>query len=155
MLTLSVLYRIILFILYSGCNGTGNNIEYFNDSLTNTGNSIKTECASFLKKFANATQRFNWCVVKHAKPLRMCEKCTAQYGQLLINDPVEFNSSNCVNDLIKSERFQVVMKVYDFQTGLWESAHCSSKCSFTVFAPAGVHYRGLVVLTHVLMHQSL
>lgn len=127
MLTLSILHVITLFILNSGCNGTGNNIEYFNESLTNTGNSIRTECACFLKMFANATQQFNLCIVKHAKPLRMCEKCAAQYSRLLKRDPVDFNSSNCVDDLIRSERFQVVMKVYDFQTGLWESAHCASK----------------------------
>ena len=127
MFTFSVLFVITSFISYSGCSETGNNVEYFNDPLTNTGNSIKTECACFLKLFANATQHFNWCVVKHAKPLRMCEKCAAQYRRLLKRDPVKFNSSSCVDDLVRSERFQVVMKVYDFQTGLWGSANCASK----------------------------
>jgi hypothetical protein len=127
MLKLFVVYVTVLFISYSGSNETGNNVLYSNDSLGNVGKSIKRECASFLKLFANATQHFNWCIVKHAKPLRMCEKCTAQYSTLLKRNPVNFNSSVCVDDLVKSERFQVVMKVYDFQTGLWESAHCGSK----------------------------
>ena len=126
MLTFSVLYVAILFISYSGCNETANDVPCYNE-LTNAGNNIKTECACFLRFFANATQHFNWCIVKHARPLRMCEKCTEQYSRLLERNPVNFNSSRCVDELIRSERFQVVMKVYDFQTGLWESAHCESK----------------------------
>ena len=88
-------------------------------SSTNLGKDIKTECGAFLRMFAQTTQHFNWCAVEHAKPLRFCEKCTKQYTDLLKQNPIAFNDSNCVKDLVKSERFQIVMKVCDFQTGLW------------------------------------
>ncbi|XP_028414089.1 osteopetrosis-associated transmembrane protein 1-like [Dendronephthya gigantea] len=119
---------IIFFISHSGSNEV-KSILYFNNSYVweSMGNHIKRECASFLKEFANATQKFNLCIVKHAKPLRMCEECTGQYSWLLEKNPLGFNSSHCVFDLVRSERFQVVMKVYDFQTGIWKSAHCD-KC---------------------------
>ena len=128
----SVIWAVILFLSSSGCKKTDNKLCYFNESMLGTGDTIKTQCEFFLKFFANVTQHFNWCVVQHAQPLRMCEKCARQYEYLTKHDPVAFNSSFCVDQLIKSERFQVVMKVYDFQTGLWENAHCQSKCK--VFA---------------------
>ena len=129
MLEFFLLFYVVLFCIpRSGSNET---TFFFNNSLTNRGNHIiKRECASFLNEFANATQHFNWCMVKHAKPLQICEKCLAQYSWLLNKNPLNFNSSQCVSDLVTSERFQVVMKVYDFQTGLWASAHCDSKCPF-------------------------
>jgi hypothetical protein len=129
MLIFSLLHVVVLFVNLSSGNETYNHAFYFDELLENLGNRIKTECAYFLKTFANATQHFNWCVVKHAKPLRMCEKCTSQYTGLLKRNPVSSNpnSSHCVDELVRSERFQVVMKVYQFQTGLWDSAHCESK----------------------------
>lgn len=93
-------------------------------SSANLGSEIKIECSSFLRLFANATQRFNWCAVRHAKPLRFCEKCTKEYSDLLERNPVKFNDSRCVDDLVRSEKFQIVTRVYDFQTGLWDAAHC-------------------------------
>ena len=129
MLLFSFLHVTILFISYSGSSETNNDALYFNEWFENGGNHIKTECANFLRMFANATKHFNWCIVRNAKPLRMCEKCTSQYSRLLTKNPVGSNpnSSHCVDELIRSERFQVVMKVYEFQTGLWDSAHCE-KC---------------------------
>ena len=130
MLLFSFLHVTALFISYSGCSEMDNDALFFNESFENSDKSHKTECAHILSMFANATQHFNWCVVKHAKPLRMCEKCTSQYSILLTRNPVAGsypNSSHCVDELIRSERFQVVMKVYEFQTGLWDSAHCESK----------------------------
>ena len=129
MLVLSFLQVTALFISYSGCTEADTDALYFNESFENGGNHMKIECAYFLRMFANATQHFNRCIVRNAKPLRMCEKCTSEYSTLLTRNPVGSNpnSSHCVDELVRSERFQVVMKVYEFQTGLWDSAHCE-KC---------------------------
>ena len=97
-------------------------------TLADVRSEITAECDSFLRLFANTTKEFDLCAVKHAKPLRFCEKCTKEYTDLLAANPVKYHDSNCVKDLVRSERFQIVMKVYDFQTGLWHSAHCDSKC---------------------------
>ena len=89
-----VFHVIILFVFLSGCsessrNETTNNSCCNNSLTSDLGRRIKTECACFLKLFANATQRFNLCLVKHAKPLRMCEKCALQYSEVVARNPCE------------------------------------------------------------------
>lgn len=122
-----ILYAILL-ISSIGGNSMELDSLILNENTVELGDKEKErECSDFLRIFANATRHYSSCIVKYAKPVRICERCTKQYTRVLRLNPISYNQSTCVSDLIRSERFQILLKVYDFQTGVWEDGNCRSK----------------------------
>ncbi|KAK7108457.1 osteopetrosis-associated transmembrane protein 1-like isoform X2 [Littorina saxatilis] len=88
---------------------------------------VTDPCDSILHHFALAGGNFTKCLLDHARPFRMCEKCVTDYTRFVhLYDDLQ-GDERCSHVLLLADRVQVVTSTYrNFKT-TWASAFCD-KC---------------------------
>lgn len=89
------------------------------------GDELDHECSVLLNAFANSASNFTHCAVKNAWPFRFCCMCSVQYSRLIKrkNDIYE----NCFYQLVSSQKYQIVERMFQFANTLWYTSHCDGK----------------------------
>ncbi|XP_077145718.1 osteopetrosis-associated transmembrane protein 1 [Ranitomeya variabilis] len=91
-----------------------------------------SQCAQLLEEFANNSATLINCLVSMARPVRLCQHCYKEYGQLKatmskIGNPIIQNSTvTCSTTLLRSDRVQVIVELNDFFDELWSDSKCDN-----------------------------
>ncbi|KAJ6651335.1 hypothetical protein lerEdw1_021067 [Lerista edwardsae] len=94
------------------------------------------ECRELLAAFANSSVKMISCLVRSARPVKVCQNCYRQYHEVeeqlenisrVVGNSSECNS--CAKSLLMSDRLQVVVLLSKFFTSTWKKANCASMYS--------------------------
>ncbi|KAK3747766.1 hypothetical protein QZH41_008797, partial [Actinostola sp. cb2023] len=82
-------------------------------------------CTEELDNLAESVSNFTRCAVNQASPFRFCRLCYQEFDTVREVKSVIYDKHyDCVKQLVESERYQIVKRVYDFATHLWEGSYC-------------------------------
>ncbi|XP_075453683.1 osteopetrosis-associated transmembrane protein 1 isoform X2 [Ascaphus truei] len=86
-------------------------------------------CARLLVDYANSSAALSGCLVRRARPVRLCQGCYLEYVQLRaimksIADPLQNKTLSCETSLLQSDRVQVVVILNDFFEQTWTDSKC-------------------------------
>ena len=85
------------------------------------------KCSALLEAFARSASNFSHCAVKRARPFKFCCMCSDQYSNILeIKDRI-YADVDCVGELVWSEKYQIVERVFEFAKTLWFTSHCQGR----------------------------
>uniref|UniRef100_A0A8C8VKG5 Osteoclastogenesis associated transmembrane protein 1 n=1 Tax=Pelusios castaneus TaxID=367368 RepID=A0A8C8VKG5_9SAUR len=93
---------------------------------------LAPECRELLHDFANSSARLVGCLVRSARPVRLCQSCYRHFqsvtGRLDNITRAVGNSSetNCAKSLLMSDRLQIVVILSQFFNSTWEKASCAN-----------------------------
>ncbi|KAG6439274.1 hypothetical protein O3G_MSEX000635, partial [Manduca sexta] len=97
------------------------------------------DCMPLLNKFADASANFTKCSIKHARPVRLCEKCIDhyvsfrdKYQALLKKDD---NGTSCKEIFISHDTLDVVLGYYNNIMSVWNKGNCNGCYNWTNGAP--------------------
>ncbi|XP_048349226.1 osteopetrosis-associated transmembrane protein 1 isoform X2 [Sphaerodactylus townsendi] len=94
---------------------------------------LEPECRELLTAFANSSMKLTGCLVRSARPVRLCQNCFRQFRE--INEQLEnitravgnfSDSSKCSSSLLMSDRLQIVLILSTFFNDTWEKANCAN-----------------------------
>ncbi|XP_015282967.1 PREDICTED: osteopetrosis-associated transmembrane protein 1 [Gekko japonicus] len=94
---------------------------------------LEPECRELLAAFTNSSVKLTGCLVRSARPVRLCQNCYRQFRE--INDQLEnitravgntSESSKCAKSLLMSDRLQIVVILSKFFNDTWEKANCAN-----------------------------
>ncbi|XP_077158741.1 osteopetrosis-associated transmembrane protein 1 [Paroedura picta] len=94
---------------------------------------LEPECRELLAAFASSSVALTGCLVRSARPVRLCQNCYRQFRE--INDQLEnisravgntSQSSKCAKSLLMSDRLQIVVLLSKFFNDTWEKANCAN-----------------------------
>lgn len=86
-------------------------------------------CTEELNLLADSVSNFTRCAVDQAAPFRFCSLCHQEFDIVRDVKNIIYNKHyGCVKELVESERYQIVKRVYDFAITMWEGSYCYSKC---------------------------
>ncbi|KAK7497229.1 hypothetical protein BaRGS_00011523 [Batillaria attramentaria] len=110
-------------LLNSLLSSSLNDLIGLREPFTNTTDS----CKAILVHYADQASNFTKCLLSHARPFRLCEKCIEHYTRAtnLYNDLL--SDSKCSSVLLLADRMQVMSSTYKSFVSLWEGADCG-KC---------------------------
>ncbi|KAG9493328.1 osteopetrosis-associated transmembrane protein 1 [Eleutherodactylus coqui] len=88
-------------------------------------------CSALLQEFANNSAALSRCLVTMARPVRLCQHCYTEYGQLRatfsrIGSPEQNSTVSCSTILLQSDRVQVIVALSDFFDELWGHSKCEN-----------------------------
>ncbi|XP_069705408.1 osteopetrosis-associated transmembrane protein 1 isoform X2 [Periplaneta americana] len=110
----------------------GQEITRFNDEeMMSNGHT----CNKYLQQFANSTSEFTKCAIRHARPIRICEKCIYYYLDVQksyeeILKARDEGGHACMMELVNLDRLEVIDGALDYVYKLWGKAECN--CCFVV-----------------------
>ncbi|XP_053315927.1 osteopetrosis-associated transmembrane protein 1 [Spea bombifrons] len=85
-------------------------------------------CSHLLIEFANSSAALSECLVKNARPVRLCQKCRHEYVQLrAVMDNITQKQNNtdiCAQLLLQSDRVHVLVILNEFFQNTWEDSKC-------------------------------
>lgn len=85
-------------------------------------------CTEELDALADSVSNFTRCAVNEASPFRFCRLCYNEFDEVRSIKAIIYDKHyDCVKELVESERYQIVKRVYDFANTLWEGSYCYSK----------------------------
>ncbi|CAM5132120.1 unnamed protein product [Natator depressus] len=93
---------------------------------------LPPECRELLAGFANSSVRLAGCLVRSARPVRLCQSCYRHFQSVTeqlekITRAVGNSSeSNCAKSLLMSDRVQLVVILSQFFNSTWEKANCAN-----------------------------
>ncbi|XP_074846881.1 osteopetrosis-associated transmembrane protein 1 [Carettochelys insculpta] len=93
---------------------------------------LPPECRELLEGFANSSVRLAGCLVRSARPVRLCQNCYRHFQSVTehlenITRAVGNSSqSNCAKSLLMADRVQVVVILSQFFNSTWEKANCAN-----------------------------
>ncbi|XP_024058375.1 osteopetrosis-associated transmembrane protein 1 isoform X1 [Terrapene carolina triunguis] len=93
---------------------------------------LPPECRELLVGFANSSVRLTGCLVRSARPVRLCQSCYRHFQSVTeqlenITRAVGNSSeSNCAKSLLMSDRVQLVVILSQFFNKTWETANCAN-----------------------------
>ncbi|XP_043366707.1 osteopetrosis-associated transmembrane protein 1 isoform X2 [Dermochelys coriacea] len=93
---------------------------------------LPPECRELLVGFANSSVRLAGCLVRSARPVRLCQSCYRHFQSVTeqlenITRAVGNSSeSNCAKSLLMSDRVQLVVILSQFFNSTWEKANCAN-----------------------------
>ncbi|KAM9154980.1 osteopetrosis-associated transmembrane protein 1 [Pangshura tecta] len=93
---------------------------------------LPPECRELLVGFANSSVRLTGCLVRSARPVRLCQSCYRHFQSVTeqlenITRAVGNSSeSNCAKSLLMSDRVQLVVILSQFFNSTWEKANCAN-----------------------------
>ncbi|XP_037376076.1 osteopetrosis-associated transmembrane protein 1 [Talpa occidentalis] len=94
---------------------------------------LDPECQALLLDFANSSVELTGCLVRHARPVRLCQKCYTPFQQVASKmDSISravgnaSESSNCAKSLLMEDRVQIVVILSEFFNSTWEKANCAN-----------------------------
>ncbi|XP_064412370.1 osteopetrosis-associated transmembrane protein 1 [Latimeria chalumnae] len=95
---------------------------------------LDERCRQLLQDFADSGMAFTGCILRHARPVRLCQACFSSFLTLSdkyknITKDVEKTSGNisCAESLLQFDRVQVLVLFYDFMENMWGNSKCD-KC---------------------------
>ncbi|XP_054991040.1 osteopetrosis-associated transmembrane protein 1 [Sorex araneus] len=93
---------------------------------------LDPECRELLLDFANSSAELTGCLVRSARPVRVCQTCYPLFQQVtskMDNITRARNASespNCARSLLMSDRMQIVLILSEFFNSTWEKANCAN-----------------------------
>ncbi|XP_036623714.1 osteopetrosis-associated transmembrane protein 1 [Trichosurus vulpecula] len=94
---------------------------------------LEPECRELLLDFANSSAELTECLVRSARPVRLCQNCFPLFQQVTgkmdnISRAVGnmSESHNCAKNLLMSDRMQIVVILSEFFNTTWEEANCAN-----------------------------
>ncbi|NP_001279106.1 osteopetrosis-associated transmembrane protein 1 precursor [Callorhinchus milii] len=90
---------------------------------------VDESCRELLRDFANSCASLVDCALKNARPVRLCEDCIPQFHNFWGNfDNISKSSGNisCSTQLLRSDRLQLVLKLYRFLQEIWSKSNCDA-----------------------------
>lgn len=90
---------------------------------------VSNQCLELLHSFTIKCVSHVDCTLRHARPVRVCENCYQDFSNLQeiyrnISQESLVNVS-CRDTLLRSDRLQVIVSVYEFLNGFWGKSECS------------------------------
>nr|XP_056712705.1 osteopetrosis-associated transmembrane protein 1 [Euleptes europaea] len=94
---------------------------------------LEPECRQLLAAFADGSVELTGCLVRSARPVRLCQNCYPYFREL--NERLEnitraagntSDSSKCAKSLLMSDRLQIVVLLSKFFNDTWEKANCAN-----------------------------
>ncbi|XP_027711935.1 osteopetrosis-associated transmembrane protein 1 [Vombatus ursinus] len=94
---------------------------------------LEPECRELLLDFANSSAELTGCLVRSARPVRLCQSCFPLFQQVTgkmdnISQAVGnmSESHNCAKNLLMSDRMQIVVILSEFFNTTWKEANCAN-----------------------------
>uniref|UniRef100_A0A452QIJ0 Osteoclastogenesis associated transmembrane protein 1 n=1 Tax=Ursus americanus TaxID=9643 RepID=A0A452QIJ0_URSAM len=95
---------------------------------------LDPECRELLLDFANSSAELTGCLVRSARPVRLCQTCYPLFQQVAnkmdnISRAVgnTSESHSCARSLLMADRMQIVVILSEFFNSTWQKANCASK----------------------------
>ncbi|XP_049866440.1 osteopetrosis-associated transmembrane protein 1 [Pectinophora gossypiella] len=88
------------------------------------------QCTRLLDEFADYASNFTKCSIKHARPIRLCERCIDQYVEFdakyqeLLTTVV--NGTSCRTIFISHDRLDAVLDYHDNILSVWNKGNCKT-----------------------------
>lgn len=74
---------------------------------------------------------FTKCSIKHARPIRLCEKCIDHYVNFIANyeklTTTEVNGTTCKSIYFSNDRLEVVLEYFENILYVWDKGNCNGK----------------------------
>lgn len=94
---------------------------------------LDPECQELLLDFANSSAELTGCLVRSARPVRLCQTCYLLFQQVVskmdnISRTVgnSSESQSCVRSLLMADRMQIVVILSEFFNTIWKEANCAN-----------------------------
>ncbi|KAB1275796.1 Osteopetrosis-associated transmembrane protein 1 [Camelus dromedarius] len=108
---------------------------------------LDPECRELLLDFANSSAELTGCLVRGARPVRLCQTCYPLFqqvankmdnisravgvGRRAHSGPLAWKNSSeslsCARSLLMADRVQIVVILSEFFNSTWQKANCASK----------------------------
>ncbi|XP_010987912.2 osteopetrosis-associated transmembrane protein 1 [Camelus dromedarius] len=94
---------------------------------------LDPECRELLLDFANSSAELTGCLVRGARPVRLCQTCYPLFQQVAnkmdnISRAVGNSSESlsCARSLLMADRVQIVVILSEFFNSTWQKANCAN-----------------------------
>ncbi|KAB0349986.1 hypothetical protein FD754_014843 [Muntiacus muntjak] len=94
---------------------------------------LDPECRELLLDFGNSSAELTGCLVRGARPVRLCQTCYPLFQQVAnkmdnISRAVgnSSESHSCARSLLMADRMQIVVILSEFFNSTWQKANCAS-----------------------------
>ncbi|XP_008848536.1 osteopetrosis-associated transmembrane protein 1 [Nannospalax galili] len=94
---------------------------------------LDPECREMLLDFANSSAELTGCLVRSARPVRLCQTCHQLFQQVASKkDNISravgntSESQSCARSLLMADRMQVVVMLSEFFNTTWQEANCAN-----------------------------
>ncbi|XP_006881232.1 PREDICTED: osteopetrosis-associated transmembrane protein 1 [Elephantulus edwardii] len=94
---------------------------------------LDPECRELLLDFANSSAELTGCIVRSARPVRLCQTCYSLFQQVAnkmdnISRAVgnTSESQSCARSLLMTDRVQIVVILSEFFNSTWQEANCAN-----------------------------
>ncbi|KAM5256524.1 osteopetrosis-associated transmembrane protein 1 [Ctenodactylus gundi] len=94
---------------------------------------LDPECREMLRDFANSSAELTGCLVRSARPVRLCQACHPLFHQVVskmdnISRAVGNSSEgpSCARSLLMADRMQIVVVLSEFFNTTWQEANCAN-----------------------------
>ncbi|XP_049755925.1 osteopetrosis-associated transmembrane protein 1 [Elephas maximus indicus] len=94
---------------------------------------LDPECRELLLDFANSSAELTGCIVRSARPVRVCQTCYPLFQQVASKmDNISravgntSESHNCARSLLMTDRVQILVILSEFFNSTWEEANCAN-----------------------------
>ncbi|KAM9666723.1 osteopetrosis-associated transmembrane protein 1 [Trichechus inunguis] len=94
---------------------------------------LDPECRELLLDFANSSAELTGCIVRSARPVRLCQTCYPLFQQVAnkmdnISRAVgnTSESHSCARSLLMTDRMQIVVILSEFFNSTWKEANCAN-----------------------------
>ncbi|XP_007939020.1 osteopetrosis-associated transmembrane protein 1 [Orycteropus afer afer] len=94
---------------------------------------LDPECRELLLDFANSSVELTGCIVRSARPVRVCQTCYSLFQQVAnkmdnISRAVRNTSEShsCARSLLMADRVQIVVILSEFFSSTWREANCAN-----------------------------
>ncbi|XP_012859971.1 osteopetrosis-associated transmembrane protein 1 isoform X1 [Echinops telfairi] len=94
---------------------------------------LDPECRELLLDFANSSAELTGCLVRSARPVRLCQTCYPLFQQ--VSDKMNnisrtvgntSESHSCARSLLMTDRVQIVVILSEFFNSMWKDANCAN-----------------------------
>ncbi|XP_019514513.1 PREDICTED: osteopetrosis-associated transmembrane protein 1 [Hipposideros armiger] len=93
---------------------------------------LDPECRELLLDFANSSAELTGCLVRGARPVRLCQTCYPLFQQVASKmDNISravgntSESHSCARSLLMADRMQIVVILSEFFNSTWQKANCA------------------------------
>ncbi|XP_042548171.1 osteopetrosis-associated transmembrane protein 1 [Dipodomys spectabilis] len=94
---------------------------------------LRPECRELLLDFAHSSAELTRCVVRSARPVRLCQTCYPLFQQVASKmDNISravgntSESQSCAKSLLMADRMQIVVILSEFFNTTWQEANCAN-----------------------------
>ncbi|NP_001164793.1 osteopetrosis-associated transmembrane protein 1 precursor [Oryctolagus cuniculus] len=94
---------------------------------------LDPECRELLLDFANSSAELTGCLVRSARPVRLCQTCYPLFQQVVSKmDNISravgntSESQSCARSLLMADRMQMVLILSEFFNTTWQEANCAN-----------------------------